>query len=111
MRLSRVLVAPILAFSFLVSVAETLVADVCDRDSSTVAVRAADTDSGTDGSREPDGHLVHICHCVHLHGSVPAATQRGPVGIARVIVEVGRQRAPSSIDRAPPVRPPRRSDA
>ncbi len=106
MRLSRLLVTPIMALAVIFSVAEPLVADACDGDKTAMAMSAVDADPGAGGSRAPDGHTMHLCHCVHLHGGVPAVTVRRASLVRRLTVEVGSQSVPASIDRAPPLRPP-----
>jgi len=105
-RLSRLLVTLLLALAVIVSIAEPLAADACDGDKTAMAMSAADLDSGAGGSRAPDGHPMHLCHCVHLHGGVPAVSVRRAPFVSRMTVETGAQSVPSSIDRAPPVRPP-----
>lgn len=106
MRLSRLLVTPILALAVIISVAEPLVADACDGDKTAMAMSASDLDPLAGGSRAPDGHALHLCHCVHLHGGVPAVSVRRAPHVGRLTVEPGAQSPPTSIDRAPPVRPP-----
>lgn len=60
MRIARLFLAPFFALSLIVSIAETMVEDACDRDASTVAIRATDAAGGGESSRGGDGHLIHL---------------------------------------------------
>jgi hypothetical protein len=107
MHLSRALLAPFFALSLLVSIAETLAEDACDRDASAIAIRATDADGSGESPRRSDGHLVHLCHCVHAHVGSPATKDaRDGVQPRRLEIARGESGAPASADRAPPFRPP-----
>jgi hypothetical protein len=109
MRLTRLVLAPLFALSLIVSIAETMAEDACDRDASTVAMRATDADGGGESPRNADGHLVHLCHCVHAHVGSPATRDaRDGVPSLRLEIASGESGAPASADRAPPFRPPAR---
>jgi hypothetical protein len=109
MRITRLVLAPLFALSLIVSIAETMAEDACDRDASTVAIRATDADGGRESPRNADGHLIHLCHCVHAHVGSPATRDaRDGVPSRRLEIARGESGAPASADRAPPFRPPAR---
>lgn len=88
---------------------ESAIADSCDGDArGTVTVTAESGSRG--GSTAPGVPLLtaHVCHCVHAHGSVPAAsetvavTHAGSTGAEFPTSE----RVPASADLEPRLRPP-----
>ena len=69
----------VLGFGFFT--AESLIADVCDGDSGLTAVSVSGSGDQTSGSETPasvPGHTMHVCHCVHAHGGMPALLNREP---------------------------------
>ena len=61
--------------------AESLIADVCDGDSGLTPVSVTGSGgetSGPDGPASVPGHTLHVCHCVHAHGGMPARLDREP---------------------------------
>jgi hypothetical protein len=72
--ISRYLFAILLMLGFGFFNVESLIADVCDGDANRIAVTtvAGAQENGSNGSQPPLGHAVHVCHCMHAHGGIPA---------------------------------------
>jgi hypothetical protein len=72
---SRRLFTLLLMLGFGLFNVESLIADACDGDADQIAVAASvdgPTDTRSGGSEVPSGHAIHVCHCVHAHGGLPA---------------------------------------
>ena len=77
-RLHRRLIAVLLLLGFGLFTAEPLIADACDGDSGIVGVSTLDCVDDPQGSGDSvpaSGHAIHVCHCVHAHGGMPARDQ------------------------------------
>lgn len=77
----RRLIAFVLVLGFGFFTAESLIADACDGDSERAALSMVDGADPTSGSNAPlpaPGHTMHVCHCVHAHGGMPALMDREP---------------------------------
>lgn len=92
--------------------AETLIADVHDGDVGanhpvSIESRTAHVDEVPSSSPSEAAHSIHVCHCVHAHGGV---TSSASVSAPRIESSGGPvmigDRAPTSVDREPPRRPP-----
>lgn len=77
----RRLIALLLMMGFGFFTAELLIADACDGDASRARigiVADADQAPAPDAPSKAPGHSVHVCHCVHAHGGLPARIDRVP---------------------------------
>ena len=83
----RQLIALLVMMGFGFFNAEILIADACDGDatrSSIGVVVDADQPSGPDVPSQAPGHSMHVCHCVHAHGGLPARIDRVPPAVEQV---------------------------
>ena len=70
---ARRVLSLLLTLSFGFFTAEVALADSCDGDATTSAIRApAGTDSGPAPARQGTHNVPHVCHCAHAHGTVKA---------------------------------------
>ncbi|MGH7720330.1 MAG: hypothetical protein ACREON_15985 [Gemmatimonadaceae bacterium] len=79
----------LLGFGFFT--AESLIADVCDGDSGIAIVSIADAETPDSGPVPMPGHTMHVCHCVHTHGGLPAWVDRvfsAPHAVSAVVTLV-----------------------
>jgi hypothetical protein len=77
----RRLIALLVMIGFGSFTAELLIADSCDGDAGGArvgVVSGADQLPGSDGPSPAPAHSVHVCHCVHAHGGLPARIDRVP---------------------------------
>ena len=87
--LRRRLIGLIVVLGFGIFTAESLIADVCDGDSGLTAVSVGESNtpaSDPDGPGPVPTHTVHVCHCVHAHGGMPALLDRDPAGVPAATV-------------------------
>lgn len=82
---SRLRIRRLIAFALVLGFgffnAESLIADVCDGDSGLAAVSiidGADRSNGSGSPAEGPEHTMHVCHCIHAHGGMPAPMDRVP---------------------------------
>lgn len=99
---SRHLFALLLLLGFGFFNVESLIADACDGDANQIAITAIDggvQESGSGGSQSPLGHAVHVCHCMHAHGGIPARVDDAPASpeIQALVAEFS---APALVDPA-----------
>lgn len=68
--------------------AEPLFAEAHDGDA-VVVTMSEDAGAPGTGTSAPAGHTVHMCHCVHAHGAVPAFEEQasGPSLTAPQLVD------------------------
>lgn len=104
--------AVLLATCFGLFTAETLIADVHDGDVGANHPISIETTTAHVGGGPPSvpteaAHSIHVCHCVHAHGGVtPIASASAPRIESSGGPTIIGDRAPASVDREPPRRPP-----
>jgi hypothetical protein len=112
----RRLTALLLAVCVGLFTVETAIADVHDGDASTPTVGqgvrpdvapAALGDLSGHPADDSSKHSMHVCHCVHMHGGLPASTHfppNEPPPTATIMVAAAQ--APASVDLESRLRPP-----
>ena len=104
--------ALLLATCFGLFTAETLIADAHDGDVGVyhpVSIETTTSHLGGSPSSVPTtaAHPIHVCHCVHAHGGVaPLPGTSAPRIESFGGLAIIGDRAPTSVDREPPRRPP-----
>ena len=106
----RRLIAFLTLFSFGFFSLEIAVADVHDGDAS--AAEIAKVTGSSPGELPQNGpangaHDVHVCHCVHAHGTLTPATPRLAVTLRDASAAIGTEYlAPATVDLDVHLRPP-----
>jgi hypothetical protein len=83
----RQLIAVLVMMGFGFFNAEILIADACDGDATSASIGVvvdADQPPGPDVPSQAPGHSMHVCHCVHAHGGLPARIDRVPSAAEQV---------------------------